>query len=293
MIPVNSRSAGEPRGASVAQELLECIDAAQARGIQPRVRTLHRPAGPPDSRSRDAEFCALELDDGSVGFSFALLGDTLAGLGDPALARRLAGSDAAAIARGYAGAGEVPRALGLASINAITRSVYRRAGYRPDTATDSIGLIDPHPEDHVGMVGLFRPLLERILATGARLTVVELRPELAQDSGRLRVTLDPAELAACNKVICTSSVLLNDSLETVLAACPAPRYFGIVGPSAGCSPDPLFARGVDTLGGLDVVDLAAFRTAFASGESWGRFCRKTCIRRAAYPGFAALLAQVR
>jgi hypothetical protein len=273
---------------NIAEELLGLVAAATARGICPRVRAVHLPVGF-DVASRDAEFCALELDDGSVGFSFVLLGNTLADLARTPTFMDIAGRNAADIARWYAEAGDARRAIGLAAINAITQSVYRRAGYLVDVATDSIGLIDPQPGDHIGMIGLFRPLVERILATGARLTVAELKAELAQESGRFRVTLNVADLASCNKVVSTSTLLLNDTQGNVLDACRGASYFGIIGPSAGCMPDPLFSRGVDTLGGMCVVDLDGFRSAFGAGQPWGRYSRKTCIRRDTYPGFSALL----
>jgi len=274
--------------ANIAEAFLRWVDAADARGVCPAIRCLHLPTAAAGA-SRDAEFCALELEDGSVGFSFALLGHTLAGLAETAACADLAGRRAAEIAGWYAEAGEARRAIGLAAINAITQSVYRQAGYRADMASDSIGLVDPQPGDHIGMIGLFRPLVERILASGARLTVAELKPEMAHETANFRVTLDPADLASCGKVISTSTLLLNDTLDEVLQACRNAAYFGIIGPSAGCMPDPLFARGVDTLGGMSVIDLDGFRDAFRSGQPWGRFSRKTCIRRGDYPGFAALL----
>lgn len=272
----------------LAAELLDCVGAATRRGIRPSVRSIHLPRGFA-AGSRDAEFCAVELDDGCIGFSFVLLGDTLPGLATEAGIASLPGRPVAEVAAWYAEPAAARRALGLAAINALTGSVFRRSGYRPNDAADSLGLIAPLPADHIGMIGLFRPLVGRILEAGARLTVAELKPELAQPGERFRVTLDPGELAACNKIVSTSTLLLNDTLDAVLAACRHAGRFAIIGPSAGCMPDPLFRRGVDSLGGTEVVDPDGFRTAFAAGEPWGRFARKTCIRRDGYPGFAALI----
>jgi uncharacterized protein (DUF4213/DUF364 family) len=139
------------------------------------------------------------------------------------------------------------------------------------------------------MIGLFRPLVARINEAGARLTVLELRPELAGDHEGCRVTLDPADLATCDKVVSTCTVLLNDTLDGVLAACRRAHCFAIVGPTAGCVPDPLFARGVDAIGGRRVIDAQGFREAFRNGEKWGPFATKYVITRQDYPGVDALL----
>jgi len=141
------------------------------------------------------------------------------------------------------------------------------------------------------MIGLFRPLLGRILASGAQLTVVELRAELAGDQPGYRVTLDPGELAACSKVVSTSTLLLNDTLDRMLDHCRNARWFAMVGPSAGCLPDALFARGVTLQGGSWVKERQGFVDALLRGETRSEFAGKFALTADSYPGFDALLAR--
>ncbi len=269
--------------------LLERLDAEA--GPLPRVASLLLP--PPEADgTHQGEFCAVELEDGSLGLSFVLLGDTLSGLRAPA-DQGLAGLPALELARGYATQHGAARALGFAAVNALTRHLYDRAGYVPASAGGSIGELDLQPGDHVGMVGLFPPLVPQVLARGARLTVVELRAELAGPRDGWRVTLDAGELAHCDKILSTSTVLLNDTLDAVLTHCRHARRVALVGPGAGCLPDPLFARGVTQFGGTWIVDAAAFKAALAAGAPWGASARKCVVTPAAYPGFDALLAAAR
>ncbi len=255
----------------------------------PRVRALHLPPFFDQLPGKDAEFCALELEDGSIGLSYVWLDGTFAALRENTAVRDIAGADPLSVARGYGQADAVARTVGFAGVNALSQHLFARAGYEPDATTDSVGLLAAESCDHVGMVGLFPPLVERILATGARLTVAELKPELAQENGRMRVTLDVRELAACNKVISTSTILLNDTLDNVLGACSGATYFSVIGPGAGCLPDPLFARGVSTIGGTRIVDRERFLAALAAGEAWRGAAQKYCIRRENYPGVAQLI----
>ncbi|MFP5406892.1 MAG: Rossmann-like domain-containing protein, partial [Gammaproteobacteria bacterium] len=74
-----------------------------------------------------------------------------------------------------------------------------------------------------------------------------------------------------------------------LQACRNASFVAMIGPSGGCLPDPLFARGVTVLGGSAVIDREGLVDAIERGESWGRFARKYCIERSRYPGFEALL----
>jgi len=185
----------------------------------------------------------------------------------------------------------VQRTLGFAAVNALTRHLFDRCAFVPPEATDSIGGLAPQSGEHIGMIGFFPPLVKQVTAHGARLTVLELRSELAGVRAGFRITLDPRELAGCDKVLSTSTVLLNDTLDEVLSHCSHASAFAMIGPGAACLPDPLFARGVTLLGGAWIVDAPAFKRALAAGEPWGRHARKFALARADYPGIDALLAR--
>ena len=85
---------------SFATDYLAQLERFAQRGPMPRVRALHLPPEPAPGEAR-GEFCALELDDGSLGLSYVLLDDTLARLRalDPTLG--LAGADALGLAQRY------------------------------------------------------------------------------------------------------------------------------------------------------------------------------------------------
>ncbi len=269
----------------IAADVLARIEAAFAGRAPPTVRALHLPPLPWNG-SKDGEFGAIELDSGAIGLSYILLGDTPArieqwrgqGVGS------LAGADAIALARRWRDGDGVERTIGYAAVAALSRHLLDAAGLVPPKADDSIGALDPQPGEHIGMVGFFPPLLKAITASGARLTVVELRAELLGRHPGYEVTLDPAALRECDKVLSTSTVLLNDTLDTVLGHCLRAREIVLIGPGAGLLPDALFARGVTAIGGSWIEDRAAFVAALAAGKPWGGSARKFLWRRAAYPG---------
>jgi uncharacterized protein (DUF4213/DUF364 family) len=254
------------------------------------VRALHLPPDPAPGEPR-GEFCAIELDDGSLGLTYVLLDDTLARLRavDPTLG--LAGADALQVARRYAQADPTWKTIGLAAANALTCCLYDRAGWRPDASIDSIGALNPQRGEHIGMIGLFTPLLQRVLAAGAKLTVIELKEHLAGEHDGYRVTLDADELRGCDKVLATGTLMLNDTLDAMLARCERARWIALVGPSVGCLPDALFARGVTLLGGTWIVDRAPYVDALKRGDVRSGLARKVALTRETYPGFEALLAR--
>ena len=275
---------------SFAAEYLAQLEAFAAQGPLPRVRALHLPPARsiPDDKG---EFCALELEDGSLGLSYVLLDDTLARLSLANDSLGLPGADALAVARRYASGDGIWKTIGFAAANALSRCLFDRAGFRPDASADSIGQMNPQLGEHIGMIGFFRPLLGRIMNSGARLTVVELKAELVGERDGYRVTLDAGELADCSKVVATSTLLLNDTLDRMIDCCSSARWFAMIGPGAGCLPDALFARGVTLLGGSWINDRDGFIAALTRGEPCSDFASKFALTADNYPGSDALLVR--
>lgn len=273
----------------IAPELLACARRIAEVAAPPRVRALHRPQH--DSDGKRSAFCAIELDGGWLGLAYVSLGDTRSRI-DAFAPDTVVGVDVLDLVAGCAGEDVAARTLGIAALNALSAWFFDRVGFLPPDAQGVLPGIAPVPGEHVGMVGLFEPLVEPVLACGARLTVVELDASLAGQRQGWRITLDADALRDCDTVICTSTTLLNHTLESVLARCVQAREFALLGPGAGCVPDALFAHGVTRIAGSRVIDAPALVDALSNGQSWGRHARKFDLARADYPGLDALLERL-
>ncbi|UCE32466.1 MAG: hypothetical protein JSW68_06070 [Burkholderiales bacterium] len=276
-------------GRTFASDLIALAGVVSRALGDPRIVELAVP--PADARGHDGEFCAVRLDCGDVGLAFVLLGDAR----DRLEPRRFSASDAPpaiTLARALAGGSASQRAQALACVNALSQALMRAAAFAPAAAGDSFGGLAPEPGDRLGMVGFFPPLVRQALARGIDVTVVEMRSELSRDEPGLRVTTDRTALAPCNKVLCTSSVLLNDTLEAILEACAPDASIAIVGPSAGCLPDPLFARGVSFVAGTAIERPDVFTQRVSLGAPWGDAARKYAIGSRQWPGAERLLERI-
>ena len=132
------------RAMKVTEETIALLGRALHGTRVPRVRALHLPPAPWNG-TREGEFGALELDDGSLGLSYVLLGSALGRFvasdardtrethrpGTGATAADLVGADALDVARHWAGADAALRTIGFAAVNALTRHVFDRAGFVP------------------------------------------------------------------------------------------------------------------------------------------------------------------
>ncbi len=270
-------------------DLLSLITQIDKKCALPRVKQIFVPTiiHAENSEEKFAKFGLLRLEDDSCGFFYTQLDNTLDRLWDHYdLLASLTDVEAVSLAKWYTDTRAERQSLGMAAINAISHHIFKSYCFFDKKNTESK---KPKPK-HLGMVGFFPPLVRKFRNSGQRLTVIERKAEFVEISGNLEVTLDPSKLSDCDEILCTASTLLNESLEEVLSHCPKEAYLSLIGPTAGCLPDPLFARGIDEVGASRVLDVELLMQRMNSGEPWGESVVKYNIRREEYPGLEQLMS---
>lgn len=143
------------------------------------------------------------------------------------------------------GRNAVEKALGLATANAVL------SAEAPQEESDALALMDLSSRDHVAMVGFFRPLVQRIEKSGAKLTILEKNktlPHIVSFKSRGDI------LKTCTVAIITATSILNNTLETILNDLGNPRWVSIIGPSTPVCRDIFAGTAVTHLGGSVVLD---------------------------------------
>jgi len=233
---------------------------------------------------KDAHFMAVSLEGGAAGISFVLLPDEKMGQYNRLNPSDFTGKDPLEFALEFGNKDPVKEMISLAVINAICQHVMRQMKFEAESAIDSLGLLSISKGDRIGMVGLFSGLVKTIKNAGADLIVIEKNDQLIKKFPDLPITLDASELRTCNKVLCTSTTILNNSLDEILSRCPSDAFISIIGPTAGYFPDPLFARGVDVVGGRVIKDGPQFLQLLEQGKRWGDATQRTCFQKTTYTG---------
>jgi uncharacterized protein (DUF4213/DUF364 family) len=248
----------------------------------PPIEDIFLPPFRKGGQPKDAQFMALSLEGGAAGVSFVLLPDdkmsAYTGLKPP----DFIGKNPREFALAFGSDDPVKEMIGLAAINAICQHAMRETDFEIDEATDSMGLLSIAAGDRIGMVGFFFGLIKTIKQANADLIIVEKNEKYLEKYPDLHVTLDPSELNNCNKVLCTSTTILNNSLDEIISYCAPQAFVSIIGPTAGYFPDPLFARGVDVVGGRVVKDGRSFLRQLAEKRKWGAITRRTCFQKKTY-----------
>jgi len=256
-----------------------------ASGSMPEIAEIFLPPLHKGGQPHDSEFMALRLSDDSVGISYVLLPETCHSAYNKLRSESCTPCSPAALAGRFGSPDPIEHMLALAALNAMCSHNMRSDSNVLDTATDSLGLLNITSGDHIGMVGFFSPLIERIESCGANLTVIELNDTYKQQFPNIHITLDTSELRHCNKILCTSTTVYNNTLDNILNHCQSDAFVSVVGPTAGFFPDPLFARGVDVVGGTLIHDGALFMRLLADKQRWSKARRKICFQKKTYPGF--------
>lgn len=238
---------------------------------------------------KSSKFGAMVLGDDTIGLTYVDLNDAMFDLQSRPERHELIGCSPIEVAKLYAGEAGWQRSLGMAAVNAISQYVLKQSGYALTESAKTIDLIVVEPGDHVGMVGYFPPLVDQIRTLDVPLTVIELDEKWLQQGNGFQVTLDASHLTACNKILCTGTTLVNQTLDSVLPYTKDAEALYLIGPTVGCLPDPLFKRGVTTVGGRQVIDCAHFIELWRTQQPWRQATQRYTIVGGKYPGYETLL----
>ena len=274
---------------TIASDYLQLMLTIDAKLQIPPVQEIHIAPFSPDP-VKNSKFGALVLADGTVGLTYTGLGDDLQVLQDRSKYESLVNESPVQVASLYTMEEGWQKVLGMAAINAISQYLFNRSGYSMPTGGKTVTHLELEKGDHVGMVGYFPPLVEQVREMGLPLTVIELDEQWLQNDEQFEVTLDPEKLKDCSKIICTGTVLVNQTIDDLLPYFSNASQIFIVGPTVGCLPDPLFDRGITQLGGCTVLDSAQFLRLWATQEKWRDSTRRYVLsRNSTYPGCLQLL----
>ncbi len=214
------------------------------------------------------------------------------------IATSLSGKSVCELAALLRAGDDFSRGIGLGVINALTQYVYKLANFSPaqipaknPTKTPTNNKAAQNTNTNVGMVGYFSRKIESLLNQGLNVVVLELDKTLHTRQPGLLVSGEPATLDVCSTIHCTASTLINQSLDQLLDNLAADRHFELVGPSASCFPDPLFARNIDVIGSSFIVNSENLYLQIQQGEAWQSSVEKYSLTQQTYPGFEKLLAQ--
>lgn len=277
---------------SISQDFLSIIKNISERIEIPLIKEIAIPNFNDDIVTKKSNFIAIQLEDNSIGIVYIGLSPNIKEILNSISLNDYIETKAIDLAKEFLSSDVFQKTLGLGAINAISQYIFNKVDFSFDFNIDSLGQLNINKEDIVGMVGYFRPLVGIAKKAGSKLIVIEKKEHLVREKDNLIVTMDPSFLQECNKVLITSSTLLNDTLDNILKYCTKAEKTSIIGPTAGFLPDPLFKRGVSVVGGTFVAKSEQFIDNLKKNIRWGSNVKKYGIIKENYPGIDLLLKRL-
>lgn len=239
---------------------------------------------------KKSNFGALQLENGSTGIFFIGLDKTFHKSAKKVDLKAMIKTNPLSLVSKISSQDIFDRTIALGAINAISHFLFNQINFQFTYSENILTVMNIQPDDLIGMVGYFPPLVKRINNIGSQLIVVELKEELIKKTSNWEITLDKEKLRECNKIICTSTTIINNTLEDILEFTRDADLFALIGPTAGFLPDPVFKRKIDILGGSIVNNSQLFYDRIIQGERWGDSVSKFVIIKEKYPGIKKLIS---
>ncbi len=214
-------------------------------------------------------YTLVELSDGRAGVAWTAKSGASASCTHLPQAGRLLGIGALELLSWLAGKAPLERTIGLATFNALNQRVNREL-----QDEEAISLLQLKKTDHVVMIGYFAPLLPKIKEVGCELAIVEL----ADQPGVLNVDQGMKALSECDAAIITSTSIITDTIDGILAALGKNRAAVMLGPSTPVCPEAFTGTRITQLSGAYVIDAALDQAKAVVSQGGGTMLLKKSIR---------------
>ena len=219
-------------------------------------------------------YTAVRLADGRTGLAYTFRDQATGGCSVFNGIRPLSGRPAADLLALLESPDAIEAGVGLACANALTN---RDEAGRLDG--DILDHLDLRPEDRVGMVGHFGPLVETIRKRARSLTVFE---RVDQPSGLLRPHAEAETvLPHCEVALVTATSIINHTIDQLLIAARNCREVVLLGASTPLLPQAFSTERVTMLSGVVVKDPGEVLRVVSEGggmRQFGPHVRKVTLR---------------
>ncbi len=198
-------------------------------------------------------YTAVQLDTGSVGLAYTFLENAGKGCSVFQGRRPLASAYVRDIVPYTTSPDALERTVGLAAANALFNidGAFACPGWSCHGG-DLLDVLELGPDDRVGMVGFFGPLVPLIRQRAGELIIFEEHMDRAD--GLLPGHRAAEMLPTCTVAIITATSIINNSFEQLAAAAASCRVKALLGPSTPLVPGIVCDYGVTHLSGVIASD---------------------------------------
>ncbi len=200
-------------------------------------------------------YTAVQLSDDTCGACFTFRNDLGPKCGVIPDAGSLIGKSAASLIEKAMSVNLAEASLGVATINAVLNGDF-------ETGNNAIDEMDIRPEDTLGLIGNFVPILNKFKD---RVKDVYVFERVLTDDYLIPDWAEEIYLPKCDVVVITGVTFINKTIDHILEMSKNAKEIVIMGPSTCMAPDILKERGVTLLAGSRVSNPEMLLKTVAQG----------------------------
>jgi Uncharacterized conserved protein len=163
--------------------------------------------------------------------------------------------------------------IGVACINALLQEKIE--GFN---TANALNVIDMKYGDTVGMIGYFKPVLEK----GSMFKKIYVfERNIVDDENVYPDWAEDIYLPQCDVVIISGTTVVNKTIDHILSKCENAREIVIMGPTTPLCPDVFRDYGVNLLAGVEITDSKSALNIVSQGgggPNLSRCTKKLCRR---------------
>ena len=149
--------------------------------------------------------------------------------------------------------------IGIATLNAASQHVLAVKNPYKEIEGDLLNFLKIKKETRITFVGFMKPMIRNILRRTKFLKIIDNNPEITRTYQNIPILNDIDELkendSSIDILFCTGTSLINNTLEKILSVFKnKAKYIVLIGPTISFLPDILFDKGVDIVGGMNIID---------------------------------------
>ncbi len=152
--------------------------------------------------------------------------------------------------------GPLKSAVGVAAINAVSQQIlFGNGKYQITYDADPLYSVDLQSTDVVAMIGAFTPYIKYLVGKVRELFVIERNPSAA--SGDIPIYTEEKgkeQIPNADVVVVSGAAIVNHTIDEILSMASRAREIILSGATSSMVPDPLFKRGVTSVGGVRIDD---------------------------------------
>ena len=149
--------------------------------------------------------------------------------------------------------------IGIATLNAASQHILAVKKPYKEIKEDLLDFLKIKKETRITFVGFMKPMIRNVISRTKLIDIIDSNPIIKKSYQKIPIKnsiddLKESDLSV-DILFCTGTSLINSKIEEILSMFKSrANYIVLVGPSISFLPDILFDRGVDIVGGMNIID---------------------------------------